>query len=148
MAKKKKDFEFYWEQPGSGNSADCLEGDFKFSPPRIDLPQADRSIPVNISETDKEIIVRAELTGFEKSEINLSVTELSVEISASKTRQKTEKGAGMLRQERSSHALRRSFTLPASIDPDSAIAKLENGSLAIVMKKSRGKKKRAKVEIR
>ncbi len=147
MAKTKKDFTFYWEKPGSGKSGHP-EGDFNFSPSRIELPQADRSIPVNISETDKEIIVRAELAGFEKNEISLSVTELSVEISASKIRQKTEKSAGTFRQERSSHSMKRSFTLPASIDPDSAAAKLENGSLVIIMKKSRGKKKRIKVEIK
>ena len=152
MSKKKKDFSFYWEQP-TEEAAERIQEKFLempsgFSFPKIKFPGTDMSIPVNIAESEKEIIVRAEISGFEKGEISLSVTESSVEIIASKSREKTEKGANSFRKEKSSQALRRLFTLPANIDPDSSEAKLEDGMLAIRMiKLSSGKKKRKRIEI-
>lgn len=141
MPKKKKDFSFYWEQPPENWN---LEMPFGF--PEIKAPYAEMS--VNIAESEKEITVRADLPGFKRGGIILSVTESSVEIIASKSQEKIEKGANAFRKEKSSQALRRLFTLPANVDPDSSEAKLEDGTLTIRMKKlSSGQKKRKRVEI-
>jgi HSP20 family protein len=107
-----------------------------------------KSIPVNISTTDKDVVVQAELPGFKKDEINLNVTESFIEISAHKKQEKIEKTEKHFRQEMSTGSVKRAFTLPDKVDPDNAKAKLENGLLTIILPKlSIGKKKRKKVEI-
>jgi HSP20 family protein len=156
MAKKKKEFRFFWEKPieelGDISSNFKLEPfEFKFTIPNFPvMPEIKlaKSIPVNISTTDKDVVVQAELPGFKKDEINLNVTESFIEISAHKKQEKTEKTEKHFRQEMSTGSVKRAFTLPDKVDPDNAKAKLENGLLTIILPKlSIGKKKRKKVEI-
>ncbi len=101
------------------------------------------SIPVEIKETDEDIIVRAELPGFSKDEISVYLTEHTLEIWAEHKEKKVEKEERMIRSERRYGAVKRVITLPIEVDPETAEAKLENGILEIKAKKkkvSKGKK--------
>ena len=148
--KKKRDFEFYWEQPEPKQPEKELfeePVEFKFTFPRVRFPEM-RHMPVNITETDKQVVVRAELAGFKKNEINLSVTEGTIEISAAKRQEKIERGERYYREEKKTGAIRRSFTLPATVDPDRVEAQLVNGVLMVIMPKSKEVKKKKKVEVK
>ena len=151
--KKRREFKFYWEEPGqikkSDSKKDIFEEpfEFRFTFPRIRFPEM-RRMPVNIAETDKQVIVKAELPGFKKEEINLNVTEGTIEISASKRQEKVEQGERYFRQEKKAGAIRRSFTLPAIVDPDKTEARLADSMLTIVMPKTVERKKRRKVEVK
>ena len=150
--KKKRGFRFYWEEPErQEREKDTSElfnepFEFRFTFPRIRFPEMMR-MPVNITETDKQVIVRAELPGFKREEIRLNVTEGTVEISAAKRQEKVERGEKYFRQEKKAGALKRSFTLPATVDPSRIEAQLADGVLTIAMPKAEKKKKRRRAEM-
>jgi HSP20 family protein len=155
--KKKKEFKFFWEEPIESVKKTVGEPfEFRFTFPKLANPKISapefkigKQIPVSIGETDKQLIIRAEIPGFKKNEINLNVTENSIEISAVKKEEKIERTGRVFRQERKSGAIRRSFTLPSIVDPEKADAKLEDGLLTVVLPKIyQEKKKKKKLEIK
>jgi HSP20 family protein len=104
--------------------------------------------PVNISEMDKELIVRAELPGFKKDEIKLVVTRDTFELSAEKKHEEIERGETFYRREAARQTVHRAFALPVSVDADRVSAKLEEGILIVTIPKLEVEKKKKKaVEI-
>ena len=159
MAKKKKknEFRFFWEGPfDSVKKAVNEPFEFrftfpKFAVPKVSLPEfrIERTIPISIGATDKEIVVRAELPGFKRNEINLNVTENTIDIFANKREERIERTERAFRQEKKYGTMRRAFTLPEKVDPDRADAKLEDGLLTIILPKIyQEKKKKKKIEIK
>ncbi|MEM7819787.1 MAG: Hsp20/alpha crystallin family protein [Candidatus Aenigmatarchaeota archaeon] len=151
MKKKKRDFRFFWEEPFEKTMKNFFEEpfEFKFTFPRLTFPETRRTIPISIGQTDKEIIVRAELPGFKKDEINLNVTENYIEISAEKKEEKTKKTEHEFYHEKSVGTVKRAFTLPEHVDPEKTEAKLEDGILTIIMPKLYPEtKKKKKIEIK
>ncbi|MEW6661375.1 MAG: Hsp20/alpha crystallin family protein [Bacillota bacterium] len=99
---------------------------------------------INVSETDNEIIVEAEMPGVKQDNINISVTKQSLRISgevASFTEER--EGANFVRRERRTGRFDRSFTLPAAIDPDNVKATYRHGVLHIVLPKAEDVKPRS-----
>ena len=150
---KKKEFKFFWEEPIEKARTKTSEKlkfepfEFKFTIPKFPaIPEMklSKTIPVNISTNSKEIIVNAELPGFKKNEINLNVTESFIEISASRQEKKIERSEKLFKQELSSGALKRAFSLPDKVDPDKATAKLEEGLLTVILPKTHPQKKKKK----
>ncbi len=89
----------------------------------------------DIVETDTEVIASIELPGINKNDIQLNVTDYSLEIST-KTKQETEvKNKGFFKQERRYSNFQRVLPLPAQVEPEKVTAKMENGLLTITMLK-------------
>lgn len=99
------------------------------------------NFPVDISETDDELTVKADLPGFNKEEIAIRATENTLEIAAQHKEKEMEKTEKMFRAERRFETARRAFTLPAAVNPDTTKAEFKNGVLAITL----GKKEKKKV---
>ena len=98
------------------------------------------SFPVDLSETDGELILHADLPGFEKSDLKINVTDDSIDILAQRKEEKKEITRTMYRRERSMGALRRRMTLPVPVDPENVTAEFKNGVLTVRMKKKKVKK--------
>lgn len=111
--------------------------------PKMKLEFA-RTIPIDIAESEKELILRAELPGFNKDEIKLKVTPNTIDISAEKKKISIDKGETFYRQERSYGSARRVMALPAEVKTEGVKAKFENGILEAVMLKKEVKKKEEK----
>jgi len=94
-----------------------------------------RTIPIDIAESDGELVLRAELPEFNKDEIKLKVTPTTVDISAEKKKISIDKGKTFYKQKRSYGSARRIMTLPAEVKAEGIKAKFENGVLEIVLKK-------------
>lgn len=94
----------------------------------------------DIEETDKEIIVTAEIPGVEKGDININTTENSLEISAETKKEEKEEKKGYLRMERSYGKYYRSYALPSKVDPAKTKAKYKNGVLEVRLPKTEEKK--------
>ncbi len=103
---------------------------------------------VDISESDKEIIVTAELPGVEKEDIDISVTDDRITIRGEKRSQEEEE-RGYYRFERSYGAFQRSFPIPCEVESDKVDASFKNGVLRMRMPKSQAAKERTrKIRIR
>jgi HSP20 family protein len=109
-------------------------------PFRWDLPtlrSAEVRLPkIDVIERDGEILVRAELPGVEKKDLDVSLTDRTVTIKAStRTESKEEKG-DYFRQEISTGQVSRTVTLPAEVNGQKATAEFKDGLLEITIPKT------------
>lgn len=88
--------------------------------------------PVNVSESEEAIVVKAEIPGMNIGDIDLTLTESSLVI---KGERKTEEGR-YFRQERPTGFFQRVINLNTRIDRDKIKATMKNGLLDIHLPKS------------
>jgi len=106
--------------------------------PTISVPSIPRLSPTSCDLIDegKNLRIKVDLPGVKKSEIDLNITDNSVEISAEHEEEEEEKKKNYLRKERSEVSYYRTFPLPEKVVSDKAKAKLTDGILNIVIPKS------------
>jgi HSP20 family protein len=92
-------------------------------------------ISIDIADRDEEIVVTADLPGFEKSDIDVSVSGRQMTIHASHDVEHESEGDAYLRRERRHESVRRSFPLPVDVDEDAASASYRNGVLTVTLPK-------------
>lgn len=101
---------------------------------------------VDISETDENVKVIANIPGVDPDKVEIEVNEDTLTISG-KVEKEEEEEEKFYRFERGYGEFRRQFTLPARIDTDKVTAKVKNGVLTIILPKSEKElKKKIKVE--
>ena len=104
------------------------------------LPALSGDFPVrtNVSETDGEIRITAELPGISMEDVDVTVTGRRIAVSGQKTseeKQAPDEGRQFHRIERRSGAFRREMTLPFEIDPDRVSAEAKDGVLTVTIPK-------------
>lgn len=93
-------------------------------------------IRIDVSETDAEYKVSAELPGVTKDDIHVQIDGNRVAISAEVSKEKeTRDGERVLRRERYRGSVSRSFALASEIDEERASAAYENGVLSLALPK-------------
>jgi HSP20 family protein len=105
---------------------------------------------VDVSETDDEIRVVANIPGIDPENLNIEVGDDYLSLSGKIEKEvKDEDARGKVyRYERERGEFRREFALPARVKSDSISAKAKNGVLTITLPKSEQEKKhKVKVEI-
>ncbi|MES2933503.1 MAG: Hsp20/alpha crystallin family protein [Pseudomonadota bacterium] len=95
-------------------------------------------IKMDISETEQEYLVKADIPGVQKEDIKVAIEGNRVSVSAEIKEEKESGGAGILRSERFYGQQSRSFILPQEVDDQMAQAKYENGVLALTLPKKAG----------
>jgi HSP20 family molecular chaperone IbpA len=98
-------------------------------------------MPLELSETDTELAVRAEVPGFTERELEIVAEPGHLFITGKTERKIEEKKKKTLYSEISSNEIFRTIALPAEIDPEKVSAVLKNGVLEISMHKARPAKK-------
>lgn len=101
---------------------------------------------IDISETDNQFLITAELPGMNKDDIDISLDNGRLSISGERKFEKEEEGKKFHRVETQYGSFNRSFQLPDNIDEESIKATYENGLLNISLDKSEDKVKK-KIEI-
>ena len=101
---------------------------------------------VDIIERDAEIVVKAELPGVDKDDIDISVTERSVSIKGSTSHEEKEEKGDYYRSEISRGSFARSLPLPAEVDESKARASFKDGILELTLPK-KTKSRRQKINI-
>jgi HSP20 family protein len=98
---------------------------------------------MDVAESEKEYVVKAELPGVNKEDIAVSVDGNTVSVSAEVKHEKdTKEGSKVLRTERYYGAVTRSFTVPTEIDFAKADAAYERGVLTLTLPKAPGRESR------
>lgn len=96
--------------------------------------------PVDVFEDEHQITLQAEMPGVEEKDLNISVENNMLTISGERKLENEEKKEKFHRIERHYGRFSRSFTLPATADPQNINADFENGVLKITI----GKREEAK----
>jgi HSP20 family protein len=93
----------------------------------------------NVDEEENQIVVRAEMPGFEPDDIDLRVEDNQLNIRAEERHE--------AKQERQFRSFFRSLTLPAGVDPDRVEASYHNGVLEVRIPRSEvAKPKRIQIQ--
>ncbi|MBN2134282.1 MAG: Hsp20/alpha crystallin family protein [Acidobacteria bacterium] len=103
--------------------------------------------PVDIYETENEVVLKAELPEIDKEKVEIHVDNNILTLSGHRELEKETKKENYHRIERSYGSFKRSFTLPTTIDQEKIDAKFENGVLKISMPKREESKPR-QIEIK
>lgn len=97
------------------------------------------SIAVDVADTGDAIEIRADLPGYERDEIDLTLSEGSLRIQADReTTAEEEEAEGdvrYLRRERRRQSHRRSVRLPDPVDEENSNAKYNKGVLTVTLPK-------------
>ena len=99
-----------------------------------------RSPAVNVYEKGNQVVAEFELPGIDKKDIELNVTESSVEVKGKRRVEKEMKKKGYYLYESSSEGFYRKVPLPARVIPEKANAELKNGLLRVEMPKEEKQK--------
>ena len=111
---------------------DLLRGLFR--PGQVE--KAPATIKMDVTEPDNTYVVRAEIPGVAKDDIQVSIEGNQVTIGAEVKREsETKEGQRLLRAERYTGKVYRGFTLPVEIDEAASNAKYENGVLELTLTK-------------
>ena len=121
-----------WEWPSMAEMSQAFEGRM----PKVDL-----------IERDDEVVVKAEVPGVRKDDLDVSVTDNSVTLRGCTSHETREDTGDYYRREMSRGEFSRTVTLPADVDSAKARATYADGVLELTLPKvSKAKRRSIKVE--
>jgi HSP20 family protein len=118
------------------------------TPRSEETPVGVRRPLVDLVDNGSEFLVRAELPGVSKGDVELSVTPDGIELKAETKRQREETQNDYCYRERSYSALQRALSFPEEVVPDLAEASLEDGLLEVRVPKREPKAEKEAVKVR
>jgi len=110
-------------------------------------PFEGKSPSVDVIERDDVVIVKAELPGVDKKDIDVSVTNNTVTIKGKTSHEEKEEKGDFYRCEISRGSYSRTLSLPAEVDEGKSKAKVKDGILELTLPKlTKSKRHSVKVE--
>ena len=104
-----------------------------------DLSGMGEQMSMDVADHGEEYVVTADLPGFEKEDIDVSLREdqLTIRAEHAEEREEGDEGDGQyLRKERRHQSTRRSVTLPGEVDEQGVSAQYRNGVLTVTLPKA------------
>jgi HSP20 family protein len=102
---------------------------------------------VDVINRESEILVRAEIPGIDKEDLDVSMTDNSVTIKGETRHEEQQEQGDYFRREISSGSFARTVTLPGDVDAGKAKASFQDGVLELTIPKAAGSKRHSiKVE--
>ncbi len=109
-----------------------------------DLGLAEWAPTVDIEEEENKYLIKADLPGVDKKDIEVKLEDGVLSIRGEKNvERETGKGTKRHRSERFHGVFARSFTMPATVEPDKVDASYKDGVLSLVIPKSHESRPRA-----
>jgi len=105
-------------------------------------------IPIDVYEEQDDVVLKAELPGLSKEEINLRVMESSVTLEAEKKREEQIKESDYYCSERTFGAVSRTIELPCEVKADLVKASFKNGVLEVRLPKTEESKRKKPITIK
>lgn len=104
-------------------------------PVRVVSGEGNGYFPVDLYETDDEVVVEASLPGVKPEELQVSVTGDTLTVRGETKSAHEEEKPNFYRKERRYGSFQRVLTLPTEVDSDKAAATFENGVLNLRLPK-------------
>jgi len=105
--------------------------------PMFDQEEDGLAPPVEVAESDGEVIVKMEVPGVEKDQLQLTVADDRITVRGEVRKESEEKRKNYFRQEIRYGAFQRSVPLPVEVDATNASAELKHGMLKVTLPKSK-----------
>ena len=116
---------------------------------KAQLPQGPWSPQVEVFERDNELVLRADLPGLTKDDVNVEMADDGITIEGERKNEHQEKGEGYFRSERNYGKFFRRIPMPEGVKAEDANATFSNGVLEITLPAlKRGERKPRRLEIR
>jgi len=96
---------------------------------------------VDLIDRDDEIVIKAELPGVDKKDMDVSVTKNTVSIKGTTSHEEKEENGDYYRSEISRGEYTRTLALPAEVDEDKVKATFKNGILELKLPKLKQSKR-------
>ena len=125
--------------------------DFPFSrwPRTTDLFEGGWGPAIDMYDEKDNLIVKADLPGFTKEEIEVTVEDGALILKGEKKHEEKSKDKGSIREERFYGSFYRAIALPVGVDADKVQAIYKNGVVELTLpKKEEAKPKKITVEIK
>lgn len=97
--------------------------------------EGNAGMAVDIANNDDEFVLTADLPGFDREEIDLTIDDAVVTISAERHTETDETDANYLHRERRTASVQRRVRLPEAVDDEAATAAYHNGVLTVTVPK-------------
>lgn len=104
--------------------------------PELRSPFEGRWPKVDVIDREGEIMVRAELPGVSKDDLDVSLTKDTLTIKAAAKREEKEEKGDYYRHETSRGEFQRTLTLPAMVKGEEAKANFKDGILELILPKA------------
>jgi HSP20 family protein len=115
--------------------------------PDLRMPFEQRTPRVDVIDRKDEVIVRAEVPGVDKKDLEVSLTDTTVTIKGSTKHEKTVEEGDYHRAEMTRGSFSRTVGLPGDVDGENAKATFKDGVMELTMpKRARSKRRTIKVE--
>ena len=95
-----------------------------------------RVFPLDVYETEEDVVVKASLPGIKADDVDVSVTGDTLVIKGEASGEESDETPNYYRQERRHGSFERALTLPVEVDADNAAATFENGVLELRLPKA------------
>ncbi len=103
---------------------------------------------IEVSEDKNDVLVKAELPGMKKEDLEINVEERLLTIRGEKKKEEERKGEGYFYSERSYGAFERCIEIPRDVQSDKAHASFKDGVLEVRLPKTEeAKRKEVKVKV-
>ena len=102
---------------------------------------------VDIKDEEDKLVVTTDLPGINKEDVEISIKEDMLEISAKSGKEKETEEEGYIRRERAYTRFYRAVRLPTSVKEEGGTAKIENGVLTIMLPKMKLEEPVKKIQI-
>jgi HSP20 family protein len=103
---------------------------------------------LDVTETDQEIVVRAEIPGIDPQDVDVQVSGRLLTVSGEKREAHEEKRGATYRAERRFGRFRRTIELPSAVEVDQVSARIDKGVLTITLPRSeRSRPKRVEIKV-
>lgn len=103
--------------------------------------------PMDVSETENEMVLKAELPGVSESDVEVTLNDDVLRIRAEKKMEHDEKRQDYHFTERAFGTFQRSLRLPFQAEPDQVNAHFENGVLTVRLRKAPAQDRSRKIQI-
>jgi HSP20 family protein len=113
-----------------------------------DLGRSMWSPEVEVFEREGQLVVRADLPGLTRDDVNVEVTDDAINISGERKSEHEERGEGYYRSERSYGNFYRSIPLPEGVNAENVDATFRNGVLEITMPAPQRQSRGRQIEIK
>ena len=102
---------------------------------------------IDVIDRNKEIFIKAELPGFDKDDLDISISDSQLVIKAKSCTEEKEEEGDYLKQEIRKSEIYRSVLLPAEVEEDNIKTSYKNGVLKLTIpKQKKSQRKKIKVE--